>query len=98
VAYGVDAAVYDVQAGSGEPILNDVVRQTDHDQLAPRCSPVLAAGEPGNRRVKIILATFTGTIPVNVDSVAHGAQVAGLRVTRQIPSGAADDGVDSVTA
>jgi hypothetical protein len=31
--------------------------------------------------LNVILAAFTGTIPVNVDTVVHGAQVAGSRVT-----------------
>jgi hypothetical protein len=33
------------------------------------------------RPIDVILAAFTGTIPVNVDTVVHGAQVAGPRLT-----------------
>jgi hypothetical protein len=42
---------------------------------------VLPAGKPGYRLVNVILAAFTGTIPVNVDTVAHGAQLGGSRLT-----------------
>jgi hypothetical protein len=38
--------------------------------------------QPSKRLVHLILAAFTGTIPVNVDTVVHGAQVRGSRVAR----------------
>jgi hypothetical protein len=43
--------------------------------VTSRYPAVLAAGKPGYRLVNVILATFTGTIPVNVDTVVRGAQV-----------------------
>jgi hypothetical protein len=51
-----------------------------HD-LADHWRRVGPAGKPGYRVINVILAAFTGTIPVNVDTVAHGAQVAGSRAT-----------------
>jgi hypothetical protein len=63
-------------------IVNEVVRQTEHDQLAPRYSPVLPAGKPGYRPIHIILSGFAVTMAANPDSVVHGAQVAGSRLTR----------------
>jgi hypothetical protein len=48
--------------------------------MAPRsASP--AVGKPDYRLVNVILAAFTGTIPVNADTVLSGAQLAGSRVT-----------------